>query len=334
MTYLKRFIPENPARPILFLNGPNGALEKIWCTFDYEQIDLDYSSPKTKEVMRKFLIRLARNRPKMIRLDAVGYTTLKLGTSCFFVEPEIWEIMEWFKDYVSAFDTEIIPEVHEHYSYQLKLSEKGYWAYDFALPMLVLHSLFNHTNKNLNNWLNICPRKQLTTLDTHDGIGIVDVADLIDEKDIQDTIDQLYKQGSNIKEKYSGSEYQNLDVYQVNCTYYSALGCNDDAYITARTIQFFSPGIPQVYYVGLLAGENDIELVEKTHQGRDINRHNFTIDEIRLEVEKPVVKRLLKLMEFRSSYPSFNGEFSVIDSDEETLILDWSLDEFQGNCIH
>ena len=329
---LEKVYTRKPRPPYIVLERPNGALEKIWCTFDYEQIDLDYSSPKTKEVMRKFLIRLARNRPKMIRLDAVGYTTLKLGTSCFFVEPEIWEIMEWFKDYVSAFDTEIIPEVHEHYSYQLKLSEKGYWAYDFSLPMLVLHSLFNHTNKNLNNWLNICPRKQLTTLDTHDGIGIVDVADLIDEKDIQDTIDQLYKQGSNIKEKYSGPEYQNLDVYQVNCTYYSALGCNDDAYITARTIQFFSPGIPQVYYVGLLAGENDIELVEKTHQGRDINRHNFTIDEIRLEVEKPVVKRLLKLMEFRSSYPSFNGEFSVIDSDEETLILDWSLDEFQATA--
>jgi len=35
----------------------------------------------------------------------------------------------------------------------------------------------------------------------------------------------------------------------------------------------FAPGIPQVYYVGLLAGENDIALVESTKNGRDINRH-------------------------------------------------------------
>ena len=134
------------------------------------------------------------------------------------------------------------------------------------------------------------------------------------------------------KKKYSGPEYQNLDIYQVNCTYYSALNCNDDAYITARTIQFFAPGIPQVYYVGLLAGENDIELVEKTHQGRDINRHNYSLDEIRTEVEKPVVKRLLKLMEFRSNYPAFNGEFTVMESDKDSLVLDWSLNEFQATA--
>ncbi len=329
---LEKVYTRKPRPPYIVLERPNGALEKIWCTFEHEQIDLDYNSPKTKEVMRKFLIRLARNRPKMIRLDAVGYTTLKLGTNCFFVEPEIWEIIEWFEDYVSAFDTEIIPEVHEHYSYQLKLSEKGYWAYDFALPMLVLHSLFFNTNTNLINWFNICPRKQVTTLDTHDGIGVVDVSDLMKNEEIENTVEILYKQGSNVKKKYSGPEYQNLDIYQVNCTYYSALNCNDDAYITARTIQFFAPGIPQVYYVGLLAGENDIELVEKTHQGRDINRHNYSLDEIRTEVEKPVVKRLLKLMEFRSNYPAFNGEFTVMESDKDSLVLDWSLNEFQATA--
>ena len=320
---LAKVYTRKPRPPYFVLERPNGALEKIWCTFDYEQIDLDYGSAKTREVMRKFLIRLARNRPKMIRLDAVGYTTLKLGTNCFFVEPDIWEIMEWLKDYVTAFDTDIIPEVHEHYSYQLKLAEKNYWSYDFALPMLVLHALYNHTNKNISNWLRICPKKQITTLDTHDGIGIVDVIDLLSEAEIKETLDKLYHEGSNTKKIYSGPEYQNLDIYQVNCTYYSALACNDDAYITARTIQFFTPGIPQVYYVGLLAGQNDIELVEKTQQGRDINRHNYTLDEIRSEINKPVVKRLLKLMEFRSSYPAFNGRFSVLESEDNLLIIDW-----------
>ena len=32
-------------------------------------------------------------------------------------------------------------------------------------------------------------------------------------------------------------------------------------YLVARAIQFFVPGIPQVYYVGLLAGTNDMELL-------------------------------------------------------------------------
>ena len=204
--------------------------------------------------MRKFLIRLARNKPKMLRLDAIAYTTMELGTNCFFVEPKIWEYLDWFDDYASAFDTEILPEIHEHYSYQLKLAEKGYWCYDFALPMLVLHSLYTNTTRRLKSWLRKCPRKQITTLDTHDGIGVVDVEGLLNQKEIDKTLELLYERGSNVKETYSGPEYQNLDIYQVNCTYYSALGCNDDAYITARIIQFFTPGIPQVYYVGLLAG--------------------------------------------------------------------------------
>ncbi len=320
---LAKVYTRKPRPPYQVLERPDGTLEKIWSTFDYEQIDLDYDSPKTREVMRKFLIRLARNRPKMIRLDAIAYTTMKIGTNCFFLEPQIWELLDWFDDYASAFDTEILPEVHEHFSYQFKLAEKDYWCYDFSLPMLVLHALYKHTSRRLKSWLRKCPRKQITTLDTHDGIGVVDVVELLNSQEIDDTIEELYKQGSNIKRSYSGPEYQNLDVYQVNCTYYSALGCNDDAYITARTIQFFTPGIPQVYYVGLLAGENDIELVEKTKLGRNINRHNYSLEEIKLQIQKPVVQRLLRLMEFRNNYPAFNGKFNLLKSDDDRLILEW-----------
>ena len=39
--------------------------------------------------------------------------------------------------------------------------------------------------------------------------------------------------------------------------YYSALEGNPRHYLMARAIQFWTPGIPMVYYVGLLAGRND-----------------------------------------------------------------------------
>ncbi len=190
--------------------------------------------------------------------------------------------------------------------------------------MLVLHALYMGKTRSLKSWLRKCPRKQITTLDTHDGIGVVDVEGLLNQDEIDQTIKKLYEKGSNVKQSYSGPEYQNLDIYQVNCTYYFALGCNDDAYIAARTIQFFSPGIPQVYYVGLLAGENDIELLEKTKLGRNINRHNYTIEEIREALKKPVVQRLLKLMEFRNNYPAFNGEFNLFKSKNTELHVEWT----------
>ena len=99
--------------------------------------------------------------------------------------------------------------------------------------------------------------------------------------------------------------------------------CNDDSYLAARTIQFFAPGIPQVYYVGLLAGKNDINLVEFTKNGRDINRHNYTLDEIAIEIKKPVVQRLLRLMEFRNTYPAFGGKFVIEDAPDDQLVLSW-----------
>ena len=69
-------------------------------------------------------------------------------------------------------------------------------------------------------------------------------------EEIEKTVNGLYEKGSNVKPVYSSAEYQNLDIYQVNCTYYSALEENDDSYIAARTIQFFYPGHPP----GLLCG--------------------------------------------------------------------------------
>ena len=326
---LARVYTRKPRPPYTVIERADGSREKIWCTFDYEQIDLDLQSPKTREIFRNFLIRLARSNAKVIRFDAFAYTTIKIGTNCFFLEPEVWELLEWLNDFVSAFNKDILPEVHEHYSYQLKLAERGYWVYDFCLPMLVLHTLYHHSNRKLVNWLNICPLKQFTTLDTHDGIGAVDVADLLSQDEIDRTLEGLYEKGSNLKKIYSGPDYQNLDIYQVNCTYYSALECNDDSYIAARTIQFFTPGIPQVYYVGLLAGENDIELLEKTQLGRNINRHNYTLEEIHEAFKKPVVQRLLRLMKFRNSYPAFDGEFRIEDSPENQMVMTWAQNNYQ-----
>ncbi|HEY5621368.1 MAG TPA: sucrose phosphorylase [Pontiella sp.] len=310
-----------PQPPYFEIQRPDGSLERVWCTFDSEQIDLDWTSPLTRAHMRNTLIRLARTTAKMIRLDAFAYTTVEVGTECFFLEPAVWELLDWLKDCVEPFGTDVLPEVHEHSSYQQKLASHNFWCYDFALPMLVMHTLYHHTNKRLVEWLKVCPRKQFTTLDTHDGIGVVDVIGLMEQEEIDATIDGLYEKGSNAKKIYSGPEYQNLDIYQINCTYYSALSHDDDAYIAARAIQFFAPGIPQVYYVGWLAGENDTELVEQTRNGRDINRHNYSIEEIEEEVNRPVVRRLMWLMEFRNSHPAFEGDLEILESPENQISL-------------
>lgn len=317
---IDKIYKRKPRAPYIQAEFADGSTDKIWCTFCEEQIDLDVTKEKTKKFIKNTLESMCLHGASVIRLDAFAYAIKKPDTSCFFIEPDIWDLLYEIEDIAKKNNAEILPEIHEHYTIPMKISQKGFWIYDFALPVLTLHALYNHTGDYLKKWLEMCPMKQFTTLDTHDGIGIVDVKDLLPCEEIDKVKEQMYNQGANVKKIYSSEAYNNLDIYQVNTTYYSALGNNDNAYLLARAIQFFAPGIPQVYYVGLFAGENDIKLMEKTKNGRDINRHYYSSEEIDKQMNRPVVMKLKELMEFRNSHPAFSLEGEIkIESDGDRL---------------
>lgn len=319
---IDKIYKRKPRAPYIEAEFADGSKEKIWCTFCTEQIDLDVTKEKTREFIKNTLKEMCCHGASVIRLDAFAYALKKADTSCFFIEPDIWKLLYDIENIVKEEGAEILPEIHEHYTIPMKIADKGFWIYDFALPVLTLHALYNHTGKYLKNWMEMCPMKQFTTLDTHDGIGIVDVKDLLPDEEIEIVKEQLYKQGANVKKIYSSEAYNNLDIYQVNTTYYSALGNNDDAYLLARAIQFFAPGIPQVYYVGMLAGSNDIELMEHTKNGRDINRHYYSKEEIEDEQDRTVVQKLKELMILRNTHPAFSLDGTIeIQTDDDRLII-------------
>jgi len=327
---LAKIYTRKPRPPYTEVCFADGSTEKIWCTFDYEQIDLDLRHERTRNLLSSWLSVLCDHGAKIVRLDAFAYTTKKAGTSCFFIEPEVWDNLKLASDKVEKRGALLLPEVHEHYSIQKKIADHGYPVYDFALPMLVLQAVYDGDTRNLKNWLSICPRRQFTTLDTHDGIGVVDVKDLMSDEELERTKENMYSKGAKVKRIYNSAKYQNLDVYQLNCTYFSALGENDDAYILARAIQFFTPGIPQVYYVGLLAGRNDIELLERTKLGRNINRHSYRIREIEEELKRPVVQRLFSLMKMRNSCPAFDGSFEILPTPDWLIQIRWDFGEYRA----
>ena len=311
-----------PRAPYIEAEFADGTKEKVWCTFCEEQIDLDVRKDVTKRFIKDTLLQMCSHGASVIRLDAFAYAIKKADTSCFFIEPDIWELLYQIEDIVKTKGAEILPEIHEHYTIPMKIADKGFWIYDFALPVLTLHALYNHTGEYLKRWMEMCPMKQFTTLDTHDGIGIVDVKDLLPDEEVEKVKEQMYKEGANVKKIYSSEAYNNLDIYQVNTTYYSALGNHDDAYLLARAIQFFAPGIPQVYYVGMLAGSNDIALMERTKNGRDINRHYFTVEEVAEEQKRPVVQKLKALMKLRNSHPAFSldGTMHIVAEEDRFCI--------------
>ena len=297
-----------PKQEIVF---EDGSVEHLWNTFGEEQIDLDVTKEVTMEFIRKTIQHLASNGCDLIRLDAFAYAVKKLDTNDFFVEPDIWDLLDKVRDIAAEYGTELLPEIHEHYSIQFKIADHDYYVYDFALPMVTLYTLYSSRTERLAKWLKMSPMKQFTTLDTHDGIGVVDVKDILTDEEIDYASNELYKVGANVKRKYSSAEYNNLDIYQINSTYYSALGDDDVKYFLARLIQAFAPGIPQVYYVGLLAGKNDLKLLEETKEGRNINRHYYSNEEIAEEVQCPVVKALLNLFSFRNQSEAFDLEGTI-----------------------
>lgn len=310
----------------------DGSTERLWTTFSPEQIDIDcLHSEEAKKFLARQLRGLAERGMSLIRTDAMAYAAKRKGTSCFFVEPEMWDLLKQCRDALEGTGVEVLPEIHENYFIQQKLQEEDVYTYDFQLPMLLLNAVYFGRTLYLKNWMKLCPRKQFTTLDTHDGIGVVDVRYLLPDEDVLETKQKVFEQNPEIYQLYTVRNlkvnFSKFDTYQINCTYYDALGADDNKYLMARAVQFFTPGIPQVYYVGLFAGRNDFDYFHETGQARDVNRHNYSLKEIEEAFRRPVVQKMNRLMKLRNSHPAFEGRFILLDTDAHTLGIKWQNEE-------
>ena len=329
-----------PGLPLRYFTLANGEKRILWTTFTPQQLDIDVRDPEGQAYLRGILDLYARSGISMIRLDAAGYAIKKAGTSCFMI-PESFAFIAELTAYAHALGIEVLVEIHAYYQRQIEIARQVDYVYDFALPPLVLHSLYTGSAQALRTWLAIAPRNAITVLDTHDGIGVIDVgadaADpagspgLLTPTELDQLVEAIHHHSQGQSRQATGAAASNLDLYQVNCTYYDALGRDDHAYLLARLIQFCVPGIPQVYYVGLLAGTNDMDLLARTQVGRDINRHYYQPAEVETALARPVVQRLLRLMRWRNALaPAFAGHFSQPDGPEEVLALRW---EAEGTWV-
>ena len=322
-----------PGLPFAPMVLGNGQKKMLWTTFTPQQIDIDVQHPQGQAYLHSILQRFADNGIRMIRLDAAGYAIKKAGTSCFML-PETFDFIARFAEQAQSMGMEVLVEIHAYYQRQIEIAKRVDWVYDFALPPLVLHTLFFGNSKALKDWIRIRPKNALTVLDTHDGIGIVDIgADptdrahhpgLLRPDQLDLLVERIHANSQGQSQQATGAAASNLDLYQVNCTFYDALGRSDRAYLLARAIQLFLPGVPQIYYVGLLAGENDMELLAQTGVGRDINRQRFSPPEIEDALHKPVVRDLLALIHMRNGCKAFHGACQLLQSDDATLHMRWT----------
>jgi sucrose phosphorylase len=326
---IARLFLRRSAGPFSTFTTDAGEPITVWTTFGQgevsEQVDLDLASAAGRALVERWLAGLAGHGVSMVRLDAVGYVVKKAGTTCFMVEPEIWDVLAWATEVAGRHGLTLLPEVHDVHRTHEQLSAHGLWTYDFALPGLVLHALTTGESSRLAAHLASSPDRQVTTLDCHDGIPVrPDLEGILAPAEMRALADLVVARGGNVNRILSRSHAPDgVDVHQLNITYFSALGEDEDRYLAARAIQLFARGIPQVYYVGLLAGSNDAAAVASTGEGRAINRHDYDDGEISHDLGRPVVRRLLALIRLRNTHPAFDGGLAVTASGSR-LRLAWS----------
>lgn len=323
-----RIYRPRPTAPFSRLTLADGSSRDFWTTFSAQQMDIDVESKQGRSYLSSILERLAKAEVRCLRLDAAGYAIKRAGTNCFML-PETYAFLAALQEQAHSLGMKVLLEAHAHHSLQLEAAKVVDFVYDFALPPLMLHALFSSDAQPLKDWLAIAPRNCMTVLDTHDGIGIRDVASsegesgLLPDAAVDALVEGVHQRSQGGSREATGIAASNLDIYQVNCTFFDALGRSEQDYLLARATQLFLPGIPQIYYVGLLAGTNDLERLRRTGVGRDINRRAYTEVEISEAVARPLVRSILDLVALRREHPAFSGRFELLPSPPSTLAVEW-----------
>lgn len=123
---------------------------------------------------------------------------------------------------------------------------------------------------------------------------------------IDDAVDRIIKRGGLTKNLYN-ADGKKIDYYQVNATFFSALGDNDQKLQLTRAIQMFMPGIPQVWYLDLFAGVNDYAAAARGHTTghKEINGTTLRTIDIESGLKRLFVRDQIELLRLRNDSPAF-----------------------------
>lgn len=292
------------------------------------QMDLNVQSPQVWAWYDGVMAQLASYGAAMIRLDAFARLHKAPKRKNFINEPETWEILGRLREMAKNHGLEVLPEIHAAYDkgYYRQIARLGCMTYDYFLPGLILDALDTGDTEYLYAWAEEIIRDGLRVvnmLGCHDGIPMRDVRGLLPTERVDAMIDRLTRRGGHKKIVHGVTD----EVYQMDISYYSALGQDDQKLALARAIQLFMPGKPQVWYQDLLAGENDEEILRRDPSAdtREVNRRCYTLSEAEQRLRLPVVQEQLRLLRLRNTHPAFSEEAKITAARpaEDSLTLTW-----------
>jgi sucrose phosphorylase len=303
------------------------------------QMDVNANSPLVWEFYEEVLAKVASYGGQILRLDAFAYLHKAIGESNFFNKPGTWDYLARINEIAQRNNLQLLPEIHAEYGLHLhdEVAKEGYAIYDFFLPGLCIHAIEKGTNKALLTWANDIISSGLKTvnmLGCHDGIPVLDLKGkevngvyqkgLLEDVEIEELMNLIIERGGLVKNLY-GADGKKISYYQVNATYFSALGESENKLLLARAIQLFMPGIPQIWYLDIFAGANDYAGVEKAGKDghKEINRTTLSKENIQEGLKKQVVLQQLEMLRLRNTSKAFSGNLEFGTTDDNMLHLIW-----------
>ncbi len=313
------------------------------------QMDLNARSEGVWDFYDETLKKLHDYGAKLVRLDAFAYLHKQPGMTNFFNKPGTWDFLERLKSIAEKYQLILLPEIHSEYGYGLheEVANKGFPIYDFFLPGLLIDALDRGLSAALLRWIRELQEKEIKTINMlgcHDGIPVLDLkgkevqgiskAGLLSDEEIDRVVENILSHGGRVKNLY-GPDGKKISYYQVNATFFSALGESEKKLRLARAIQMFMPGIPQVWYLDLFAGKNDYEAADNagTAGHKEINRTTLTNEDIEQGLKRPIVKEQIQLMRLRNTSPAFGGELEILEAQPHQLHLQWKSDKAEATLF-
>ena len=303
------------------------------------QMDVNAKSELVWDFYEETLKKVSDFGCKILRLDAFAYLHKEIGQTNFFNKPGTWDYLRRIKEIAQKNNLTVLPEIHAEYGLHLhdEVANEGYYIYDFFLPGLTIHTIENRDSRALITWAKEIISKGYKTvnmLGCHDGIPVLDLKGkeingvynkgLLEDVEIESIMNKIMERGGRVKNLYDPSGNK-ISYYQINATFFSALGEDEQKLLLARAIQLFMPGIPQVWYLDLFAGKNNYKAADNGGSAghKEINRTTLTIQDIENGLKRDVVINQLEMIRLRNTLKAFLGEVKINETSNDEINILW-----------
>ncbi len=228
---------------------------------------------------------------------------------------------------------ETVVEIHSHYRQQIEIAKHVDWVYDFALPPLVLHAFAFRTARPLAEWLRVRPGNALTVLDTHDGIGIVDIGarrgdqrgpGLVPphELDAARGDDPRSEQRARADSRRARPRRTSISIRSTAPSSTRSLASTATISWRAR-FSSSCPACRRSTTSGCSRATTTWSCCGAPASAATSIGTITTREELDAALQQPVVRNLCALIRLRNTHPAFRGEFSCDEPSDTELVMRW-----------